>query len=276
MSGTRVTVLVENTAGRSGLLAEHGLAFLVERAGRRFLFDTGQTEVACRNAAALGIDLGGLDGIVLSHGHYDHGGGLPAMIERYGPAPLFAHPDALNPCYRRCADGSSRPVGLSGAALDAARACGELEAIDRARVLAGGLNVTGPVPRVEAFETAESGFFKDPECRIANDLVEDQALFFDTKRGTVVLLGCAHAGVVNTLHRVRQLTGRKPLHVVAGGMHLAAADAACVDATVDALRSFDIDRLYPLHCTGFAASARLWNELPARVSDAPAGTVLEF
>ena len=111
MNSGRITVLVENTAGGQGLLAEHGLSFWIEIGSRRILFDTGQSEILFHNAQVLGIDLGTVDAIVLSHGHYDHVGGLRRMLEMAPAVPVYLHPQALEPKFA-CGGERSREIGM--------------------------------------------------------------------------------------------------------------------------------------------------------------------
>jgi len=131
------------------------------------------------------------------------------------------------------------------------------------------------VPRRNDFETTGGAFFRDEACRQPDELVDDQAAFLESPSGTVVILGCAHAGIVNTLRYVRELAPGRPIHTVIGGTHLAAAGPERMDRTVEALKELDVRRIWPLHCTGFAAAARLWEALPGRVSVCPVGSVVE-
>ncbi len=127
-----------------------------------------------------------------------------------------------------------------------------------------GIFVTGEIPRHSTFEDTGGAFFTDPDGAHPDLLLDDQALYFDTKAGLVVLLGCAHSGVVNTLEYVRQLTGGRRIHTVMGGLHLLNASPARMDQTIAALRRLDIQRLAPAHCTGLPALAQLWTAFPDR------------
>ena len=276
MPDLRITVLVENTAGRGGLLAEHGLAFWIERDGTRILFDTGQGDVLRHNASRLGVDLGTADAIVLSHGHYDHTGGLAGVLNEIGRKPVYAHPAAFEPKYARSLDGTGRAIGVPAAGLHAARHRADLTPVTAPTEIGGGITLTGPVPRMTDFEDTGGAFFADPACTTPDTLPDDQAAFVETADGTVVILGCAHAGVINTLRYVRTLTEGRPIHAVLGGMHLLNASPQRMERTVAELHLQDIGRLVPCHCTGAAAVARLWREWPDRCQACPTGTVLTF
>lgn len=276
MKQVSVTVLVENTAQGHGLLAEHGLAFWIEIGPRRILFDAGQTDIVSHNAALLDLDLSSMDAMVLSHGHYDHTGGLPAIARsntrREKGVVAYAHPRAMEDKYARNADGTGRYIGMATDSRNALHTSFELLKTEAPAEVGEGLMVTGPIPRVTDFEDTGGPFFKDAECRQPDDLIDDQAAFFETSAGTIVVLGCAHAGIVNTLNYIMQLVPDRPIHTVMGGTHLVTANERRMTKTVEALRAIDIQRLFPLHCTGFQAAARLWKEFPNRVRACPVGT----
>jgi 7,8-dihydropterin-6-yl-methyl-4-(beta-D-ribofuranosyl)aminobenzene 5'-phosphate synthase len=273
---SRITVLCENTAGGHGLLAEHGLSFWIEHDNHRILFDTGQGYVLTHNAQQLGIRLETADAVVLSHGHYDHTGGLHDLLEAGSVSTVFAHPVAFTPRYVRDPDGASREIGIPRLDEQAVRRHAKVILTEQPTEICPGVYATGPVPQRTDFEDTGGAFYADRDCKEPDEFPDDQALYFQTKRGSVVILGCAHAGVINTLQYVLKLTDNQPLHTVIGGMHLVSANRERIDKTVEALRRLDVQRLLPAHCTGFPAMARLWNEFPDRYRSCPVGTVLDI
>jgi 7,8-dihydropterin-6-yl-methyl-4-(beta-D-ribofuranosyl)aminobenzene 5'-phosphate synthase len=273
----KVTILVENSAESRGLLAEHGLAYWIEVGSQHILFDTGQGEVLLSNAQRLGAPLHQVDIVVISHGHYDHTGGLANLLRGSRPAMIFLHPDARKPKFAESKDGSSREIGIPPACEQALQQYGgSVVLTDEPKVVSNGLMVTGPVPRTTDFEDTGGPFFLDADCRKPDPLVDDQAVFFESSRGTVVLLGCAHAGVINTLRFVRQLTNQQPIYAVLGGMHLVGASAHRLTATIDEMRQLQIDGLGPAHCTGRAATAALWDAFPNQCVPCHVGAEFKF
>jgi 7,8-dihydropterin-6-yl-methyl-4-(beta-D-ribofuranosyl)aminobenzene 5'-phosphate synthase len=276
MHELKITVLVENTAGKRELLAEHGLSFLIESGRNKILFDTGQGLALRHNTEKLNVDLKTITAVVLSHGHYDHTGGLTFALNGMNCPRIYVHPEAFDLKYARNLDGSSREVGMTAGNKITAGELAEIIFVEEKTEIAPGLFLTGPIPRVTEFEDTGGPFFKDVACTIPDDLPDDQAAFIETEKGTVVILGCAHSGVINTLRYVQTLTGNRPIHSVIGGMHLVNAGTERIERTLEELRRFNLQRLIPCHCTGFGAIARLWNEFPGICNPCPSGAVFDW
>lgn len=277
MFTTTFTVLVDNWVSRSGLMGEHGLACWIDMGMHCILFDTGQTSLLAHNAGALKIDLDAVDTIVLSHGHYDHSGGLAGVLARAaGAVAIHLHPAAVQPKYHGGGD-PCREIGIPAHSLAALQARGaSIHPVTVPTEIAPGLFLTGEIPRIHPEEAGESAFCLDKAGQIMDPLLDDQALFLRTKAGTVVLLGCAHAGVINTLDHIRQLTDGQPFHTVLGGMHLHAVSDQRLAWTLASLKRFNIGNLYPVHCTGTRAVAALWAAFPGRCFPCGAGTTLHL
>jgi len=254
----QLTVLVENTTSRADLHAEHGFSVFLETARMRILFDGGQGTAAARNAEALGLDLRTAQAVVLSHGHYDHADGLAEMGQRLTRARLFVHPGAWRPRFAGSLAGGVRPVGCQRLGRVRARAlvAGVVETKTWTQ-LGEDIWVTGEIPRRHELEDPGDPFFLDRALQQPDAIVDDQALVLRTAGSYSVVLGCGHAGVINTLDHVAEHTGASRFALVLGGMHLRHASPERVEWTVASLKRRAVERIGPAHCTGEAATARL-------------------
>lgn len=276
MSHLKITVLAENTAGKLGILGEHGLSFLIETGGEKILFDTGQGFVLKHNLETMGLTLADVKTVVLSHGHYDHTGGLHTALEMMDKPSVYAHSDITEPkfvCYR---DHGTRAVGMPETDRDALLQQANWIHTERPTKLPGGLRLTGPIPRSTSFENTGGPFFLDEGGTIPDFIEDDQSAFLETENGTIVILGCAHSGIINTLKTIRRLTKRQPIHTVVGGMHLHSASKERMDKTVKALQKLNVRCIFPCHCTGLPAIARLYKEFPGTIHPCPAGTIISL
>ena len=275
-NNVRITVLVENTATPE-LAAEHGLSCWIETTRGCILFDTGQGSALPQNADRLRIPLEKADAIVLSHGHYDHTGGLPYALGRAPHARLFLHPASLSARYSRHKDGTVHAIGMPEKATAAVRDIRQQVVwTTQSTSIIPGCFVTGTLPRRNDLEDTGGDFFFDEAGTRTDPIEDDQALWFETRQGLIVVLGCAHSGVINTLGRIAELSGRAELYAVIGGMHLGRASTARIEATAQAFERYNVQVVAPAHCTGPAATEFLKQELPGRVRDARAGSVFEF
>ena len=272
-----LTTLVENSVHARGLLAEHGLAFHLQAGRRSLLFDTGQSDLLLHNALKLHISLANAEAIVLSHGHNDHTGGLQAAHEAAPQARLFLHRAALPQKFVCNPDGATRSIGMDEAsAATIRRAAKTVVWTRRPTEVLDGIFVTGEIPRQNTFEDTGGPFFRDAAAAQPDPLLDDQALYFDTQEGLVVLLGCGHAGVVNTLEYIQHLTGGRPIHAILGGLHLLKASPERMEKTIAAFRRLDLQRLAPGHCTGLPALAQLWTAFPRRCFSCAVGATWAF
>ncbi len=276
MKNIKITVVVENTASMEGLLAEHGLSVWIETPNANILFDTGQGPALPQNAAALKIPLERANAIVLSHGHYDHTGGLPHALERAPKAKVFLHPEAFAPRFS-LRDTVMRAINMPYPAEDALKShpknivytSGPME-------IAPGVHVTGAIPRHNNYVDTGGHFFLDKIGVRPDPIPDDQALWLDTPAGTVVVFGCAHAGVVNTLEYISEKSGITEFHSVIGGMHLARASQERLEKTADALDRFHVKQIAAGHCTGANAIEFMARRLPGRMIPCAAGSVFAF
>jgi len=267
---TTLTIVTENTVLGKGdaLYAEHGFSLYLERPDFRLLFDTGPAGLTTlHNATRLGVDLRATDAIALSHGHGDHTGGLLGVLRTTGKSlPVHAHPGIFDDRYSKRADGRIAYAGMpyKREALEGWGA--QFDLSKEARSIAAGVSMTGEVPRHRTFETGDDSLYIRRNGELVQDpLPDDQSLVVETGEGLLLVLGCCHAGLVNTLDRVQALLPNRPIHTVVGGTHLGFAPRAQLEETVAVLKGLAIPRIGLSHCTGLRAGAYLAKELGDRV-----------
>ncbi|MBN2381270.1 MBL fold metallo-hydrolase [bacterium] len=271
----KATILMDNNA-YSGLLAEHGFSALIEVAGRRILFDTGQGPAFVRNADILGLDLSTVETLVLSHGHYDHTGGLPQLIERAPAVHIYAHPGITTDRYSVQA-GTAREIGMPEAARTVLQNHQDrTHWVDLPLIVANGIGLICPILRFTDYEDTGGPFFLDAEGMRPDPIMDDLAIWLSTDRGLVVVVGCCHAGLINTLRCALKSSGAARLHAVLGGFHLVQASERRLEATMAALEELGPDLIVPCHCTGATAVERLERTFGARVRSGYAGAVYTF
>lgn len=276
---TRISILVENKAPFSlNLNAEHGLSVLIERGDDVTLFDTGQTGAALHNGSVLKKPIRRISRIVLSHGHYDHTGGLAAFLEFLPEqCPLFFHPWALNEKVSVDENGERHYSGPPVPFVELERNYNaRLYHVEGFQQIAPGIHVLTSVPRIHDWETISPRFkVKIGDRDVPDTFEDDLSLIVETEDGPVLLLGCAHRGIVNILHEFRRLFGRDPVAVF-GGSHLQSAPKERVDRTLKFVYGSDIILFAPNHCTGADALDVFRSELPDRYRDAPTGSDFIF
>lgn len=271
----KITILVDDAAGSPPLVSEHGLAQWLEVGGQRLLFDTGQGDALLPNAWSLGVPVETADAVLLSHGHYDHTGGLSALLAVREGLPVYAHREVAASRYSRRRTGACQ-IGMPSAARQALARQGAFRAVEGATQVAERVWLTGPIPRTTDWEVASAGFSFDPDGREPDPIADDQAVFVETGGGLVLILGCGHAGLVNTLRHVESRVGGARVRAVVGGLHMARASDRQIAQTVQALLERDIERVVPCHCTGAPMIAALTEAFGPRCTVGACGVSLEF
>lgn len=243
-----VTALLENTTDRDDMLVEHGLSLYIQTGGHRLLFDMGQSDLFARNADSLGIDLRYVDTAVLSHGHYDHGGGIGTFFEKNDRAPLYLSRHAFEPHY----NGTEKYIGLSPALMHSPR----LRFTDDVCVISDGMTLYSMNDRARpqslgtfGLTVSENGVFKEDDFR------HEHYLLIKEGGKRILISGCSHKGILDIVDWF------KP-NVLIGGFHLSKiTDGAELDRIAKALNRYDTD-YYTCHCTGTETYRYLKERMP--------------
>lgn len=257
-----ITTLTDNIAGGGNIFAEWGLSILIETDETTILLDTGKTFTATHNADALGIDLSKIDRIVLSHGHYDHTGGLRQVLERMRKkVEIIAHPDIWGAKYGRRQGEEDRYIGIPFNQQGLESLGASFNLTTKPTKITKNIMTTGEIPMVTEFEEIDSILFIKEDSGWQPDKVrDDQAVIINTEHGLVIVLGCAHRGIINTIYHAQQLTGVKTVHTVLGGAHLVSASEERLWLTIAALKELSVQKLGLSHCTGLPAISVLAQE----------------
>jgi len=273
-----VTCLVDNTADlKSDLWAEHGSALLVECGSSKVLFDTGQSgDVLTHNLSVMHKDLNGLSAIVLSHGHYDHTGGLRQALSLAGEVDVIAHPGVFEQRFARIEGGEYKEIGIPTSREYLEDRC-KLRLMREPVEVAEGIFTTGQIPRGNGPEPRDARLIvKHNDAVTPDPLLDDQSLVLMARHGLVVLMGCCHAGVVNTLEHVRA-TFSNDIHAIVGGTHLARADYVTLQESVlVAKERFGVRYAYVGHCTGARGFLAFEKAFGQHCRMCPAGLSLTF
>lgn len=273
----RLTVVCENTVTRPGFIGEHGFAALLETERGNILFDTGQGFSIIHNLLRFIKDVTKIEKVVLSHGHFDHTGGLLAFLGVRGPCPIVAHPDVLKERFRVMSPApgmEEKPVSIGipwHEAYLVGRGARFQWTTEWSEILQG-VYITGVVPRETAFETGDPKFLiKTSEGFSPDPFFDDYSMVIDTPKGIIVVLGCAHAGTINILNHISAHLGQRKIYALVGGTHLDFSSSEQLDKTIEALKNLEIEIIAVSHCTGQKAAVIMSKEFGSKFQFAPVG-----
>jgi 7,8-dihydropterin-6-yl-methyl-4-(beta-D-ribofuranosyl)aminobenzene 5'-phosphate synthase len=279
----KLTILVDNTImelipdselvkRRSGpqknFLAEHGFSALIETEEAKVLVDTGVTGIPMEhNLKLLGLTMDDIDVIVFSHGHNDHTGGLGKIQGR-----IIVHPDSFHERYLSPKEGVK--FNLTSPAPDPEKH--QIEFHTEPVKLANGVMTTGEVKRKHDWEELKVFKRKEGDALVEDKLKDDMGVVINTEKGLVVIQGCSHAGIINTVEAAKEVTGVDEVYCVIGGFHLIGPAEKKIDRTIEEFRKLNIKKVIPIHCSGFEAIKQVSLQMPEQFEYCTVGCEMAF
>jgi 7,8-dihydropterin-6-yl-methyl-4-(beta-D-ribofuranosyl)aminobenzene 5'-phosphate synthase len=275
----KITALIDNKDNpqKNNLHTEHGLSFWIEADDIKILFDTGRSDLLMHNAKVLDIDISKADYLILSHGHYDHTGGVTACINTNRTMSVICHADIYISRYSRQPDSSMKYIGISeenSQALNQNK--NRITLIDTPYFINDNIGITGPIPRIKRYENTGGHFYRYIKG-IAKDLIiDDLAIWIKTEKGLCIITGCCHSGIVNTLSYINKLEPHQPIIAILGGFHLLNASNERLKNTAKYLNSCQPEQFHAFHCTGNRAIDFLCNTCTFNISQGFTGMTTQI
>ncbi len=265
-------ILVDNQTTQ-GLIAEHGLSMLINAGRKTILFDAGQKDALEQNTKTLGMNLTHIDAFALSHGHYDHTGAVDFVLQENPEVTVYAHPKIFSRRFSIYPGKGPKEISMPPEERLSLEnlADAQLQWVREPKKIMDGIWLTGPIPRFQPLEDVGGPFFTDPEGIEPDPIPDDMAMWLETPKGLLVVCGCCHSGLINTLNHMVAVSGQKRIWGIVGGLHLKNASKHRLEVTANVLRAYEPDFMVPCHCTGEAAINYFKRNLNAEIRSGFAG-----
>ena len=277
----KLTILVDNYVSSQKLRAEHGLSILIEDGNEKILFDCGQSDLILSNAKVLGIDLNGITKIVLSHGHYDHNGGLLPLLKYLNrKIDIYVHPLIFEEKFSKYKDYSgfstNRYIGIPERAETYEKKGARFLLSKDPVQISDNIYFSGQINKDSKKEPEDIFFIKEHNNFLKDPIHDDISIFVTLPELLIVVTGCAHSGILNILSKSKDLKLNNKNLAVIGGLHLAKKDNAHIDNIISEFKKHNVKLLVPAHCTGLDAFRQLKNSFDSKCVFGSVGKVLEF
>ncbi len=277
---TTITILVDNTAGGRGTVAEHGFAVWISRGDEQTLFDTGAGKALSINAKSMEKDFRDIRRVILSHGHWDHTGGLKDVLDIRGTTEIIAHPGIFEERFvARTRNGKTeyRAVGIPFSREELEQAGARFLLTREYHEFSPGMWFSGEIPRPQGWQSSDPRLvIKHDEEYILDPFVDDVSLLLETESGSVVILGCAHAGTDTILEYLSNKSGYTSFYAVIGGTHLMRSNEQQVNRIIGIFEKYQVQKVVTTHCTGFSAMARMYYHFGDRFKVAHVGAKFRY
>lgn len=271
-----VLILVENTTPVPDFCAEYGFSALISVDNKTFLFDTGSNDALLKNSHLAGVDLAQVKDLIISHGHFDHTGGVIPFVQLGKERRIYAHSNIFTPRYSLTGD-KLRDIGVKFDKLELLANDIELITTDGYTEIWPSVFVTGEIPRITDYEDVGGNFLVKCDGKlIADNIPDDMSMVINHPDGLIIISGCAHAGIINTIEYARKKSGRSEVLAFIGGTHLMKASEERLAKTVSALRNYNMEKIIVSHCTGFNATVRLFNEFGSKLVKGETSMCFQF
>lgn len=265
--------LAENKTESPLCTAEHGLSIYIETHGYKLLFDTGASKMFADNAKQLDIDLSRIEALIISHGHYDHTGGVPVFCQQNAKASIYMHKDGFRESYGLKGDDMEKQsCGIRWTEQERNVIKPRIHLTDRLLWISDDIVVSGYIPNQGDGILREKFYVKNSNGTFEEDsMSHEQILVVREVKGIYVFSGCSHKGIIPAIEYAKEIFPGEQIAGLIGGMHLYSADEKTRAAVIEQVRNYDIDMIVPVHCTGMEAICALKSALGSQCIIASAG-----
>jgi 7,8-dihydropterin-6-yl-methyl-4-(beta-D-ribofuranosyl)aminobenzene 5'-phosphate synthase len=264
----KIVTLIENLVYTRGLIAEHGFSVYIDIGNKKILFDTGQSGAFISNAEKLGIDITDIDAVIISHGHYDHIGGLSEFLNKNKKSKIYLKSTTLTPKYHNNT--------FIGTTIDLKKLGDRVEYVEDVTEIDGGLFIIPTIPVIDTLDTSFSNFYIQKEDHREDDQFQDELFIAITKNSKLsIISSCSHRGITNIVREaVREF--KMPVYLILGGFHLSKCKEEQLDAVISYLKEINPEYLGISHCTGVEKHTQFTIEFPGKTFYNSTGNSIEI